>query len=190
MKKAGIILITTAFVCSSGFLKKDKDGNYGVDTSGIEKQANDAAAAASAEVDKAAKSAEEMQAKAVEKIKAEAAKINVSKDEIMADLAKPMDDIKTKVAAMDPEKLTAYLNQYGAVFADTQTKVTEYTQQVKDLKFTEKFSAKGKELKAQLSQYTDQFNGLKEQAEVYMSSLQGLGFDPAMLGIDLSPYGL
>jgi predicted nucleic acid-binding Zn-ribbon protein len=190
MKKAGMILIAAAFVCSSGFFKKSEDGSYSLDTEAAEKKASEASAAASAEVDKASKAAEEAANQAIEKIKAEAAKINVSKEEIMADLEKPLDDIKTKVSAMDPAKLTAYLNQYNTVFEDTQAKVADYTKQVKDLKFTEKFSKKGKELKAQLETYSNQFNGLKEQATVYLDKLKGYGLDPAALGIDLSAYGL
>lgn len=190
MKKFGIVLMAAAFVCSSGFLKKSEDGSYSVDTSGIEKQANDVAVAASAKADEMTKQAEDLSAKAIEKIKEQAAKLTVSKEEVLADLQKPLEDIKTKAAAMDPAKLTAYLGQYSAVFADAQAKVTEYTQQVKDLKWTQKFSAKGKELKSQLSKYSDQFNGLKEQAGVYLEKLKGYGLDPAALGIDLSAYGL
>ncbi len=190
MKNIGIILTAAAFICSSGFLNKDKDGNYSVDTSGIEQKANDAAAAANAQIDDATKQAEAYSAKAIEKIKTEASKIKVSKEEIITDLAKPMDDIKTKIAAMDPVKLTAYISQFSSVLGETQTKVSEYTQQVKDLKFTEKFGAKAKELKTKLGTYTNQLSGLKEQAGLYMNTLKGFGLDPAALGIDLSAYGL
>lgn len=190
MKKIGMILTAAAFVCSSGFFNKSEDGSYSIDTSGIEKQANDAAAAASAKADEVSKQAGEYSAKAIETIKAQAAKLDISKDEIIADLAKPLDEIKTKAAGMDPAKLTAYLGQYSSILTDTQAKVAAYTQQVKDLKWTQKMSAKGKELKAQLETYTNKFNGLKEQAEVYLTSLKGLGLDPAALGIDLSAYGL
>lgn len=190
MKNIGIMLTAAAFVCCSGFLNKDKDGNYSVDTSGIEQQANDAAAAANTEIDKAAKQAEAYSAKALEKIKTEAAKIKVSKEEIMVDLEKPIEDIKTKVSAMDPAKLTAYLGQYSNVITDAQKQVADYTQQVKDLKWTQTFSKKGKELKTQLEKYTNQFSTLKEQAGLYMNTLKGFGLDPAALGLDLSAFGL
>ena len=190
MNKSGLILAAAAFICCSGFFKKSDDGSYSVDTSGIEKQANDAAASANAEIDKASKQAEEYSAKAIEKIKSEAAKLDVPKEEILADLKKPLEEIQAKATAMDPAKLTAYLNQYSHVFADTQAQVADYTQQVKDLNWTEKMSSKGKELKAQLEQYTSQFSSLKEQADLYMNTLSGFGLDPAALGIDLSEYGL
>jgi hypothetical protein len=190
MKKIGFIIMATAFICGSGFLKKSEDGSYSVDTSGVEKQAADAAASASAQADKLSAKASGMSAGATEQIKAAAAKLSVSKEEIMADLKKPMDQVKTKVAAMDAINLTAYLSQYSNVLSETQQKVTDYTQQVKDLKFTQKFGKKAKELKAQLAQYTDQYSGLKDQCSVYMEKLNSFGFDPAALGIDLSAYGL
>lgn len=190
MKKFGLLLMATAFICSSGFFKKSEDGSYAVDTSAVEKQANDAAAAAAAKADELSKQAGDMSAKALEKIKSEAAKLKVSKEEILADLAKPLDDIMTKVSTMDPVKLTAYLNQYSNVFTDTKQKVADYSRQVKDLKWTQKFSKKGKELKSQLAQYNKQFSGLKEQCSVYLDKLESFGFDPAALGIDLSAYGL
>lgn len=190
MKKLGLIIVTTAFVCGSGFFNKGEDGSYSVDTSAVEKQASDATAAATAEADKLKKKADGMSEAANIKIKEAAAKINVPKEEIIADLSKSVDEIKTKVSAMDPVKLTAYLYQYKNVLAESQEKITDYTQQVKDLKFTQKFSAKAKELKAQLAQYTDQYSSLKEQCSVYMDKLNSFGFDPAALGIDLSAYGL
>lgn len=190
MKKAGIVLMAAAFVCSSGFLKKGENGDYALDTSNIEMQAADAVNTASAKAEEASQKAGELSAMAIEKIKAEAAKLNISAADITADLAKPLEEIKTKVAAMDPAKLTAYLGQYSSLFEDTQAKVASYTQQVKDLKWTQKFTAKGREVKAQLAQYTDQLNGLKEQAAMYLTTLKGYGLDPAALGIDLSAYGL
>ena len=190
MKKVGLILMTTAFICGSGFFKKSEDGSYSVDTSAVEKQANDAAAAASTKADELSKQAGDMSAAAIEKIKEQAAKFTVPKDEVVADLSKSMDDIKAKVAAMDPVKLTAYLNQYTTVFSETKAKVAKYAQEVKDLKWTQKWSKKGKELKSQLTQYNKQFSGLKEQCTLYLDKLESYGFDPAALGIDLSAYGL
>ncbi len=190
MKNLGIILMATAFICSSGFLKKGEDGSLSVDTSSLEKKADEATAAANGKIEQVTQAAGELSANALDKIKAEAAKLNVSKEEVLADLGKPLADIKAKVADMDPVKLTAYLSQYTTVVQDAQAKVTEYTQQVKDLKWTQKFTKKGKELKTQLEQYSTQFSSLKEQAGVYIATLKGYGLDPAALGIDLSAYGL
>ena len=190
MKKVGLVLVAVAFVFGCGFLKKSDDGSYALDTAEAEKKANEAAATANAEVEKYSKQAGEMTDAAIAKIKEAAAKISVPKEEVIADLDKSLDDIKKKVAAMDPAKVIAYLDQYNNVFKDTQAKVADYTQQVKDLKWTQKFSKKGKELKANLEKYNDQFAGLKKQAEVYLAQLKSFGLDPAAFGIDLSAYGL
>lgn len=190
MKKVGLLLITAVFVFGSGFLKKSEDGNYSLDTAEAEKKANEAAATANAEVEKYAKQAGEITDAAIAKIKEAAAKISVPKEEVIADLDKTLDELKAKAAAMDPAKVVAYLDQYNNVFKDTQAKVADYTQQVKDLKWTQKFSKKGKELKADLEKYNDRFAGLKDQAEVYLAQLKSFGLDPAAFGLDLSAYGL
>ncbi|MDF7807688.1 hypothetical protein P4E94_09590 [Pontiellaceae bacterium B12219] len=190
MKKFGCIIMATAFICSSGFFKKSEDGSYSVDTSAVEKKAADAAASASAQADKLTAAASDMTAGATEQIKEAAAKYKVSKEEIMADLEKPLEQIKTKIASMDAAKLTSYLGEYGSVLSETKQKVADYTQQIKDLSFTQKFGSKAKELKSQLAQYSDQYSGLKEQCSLYMDKLKSFGFDPSSLGIDLSAYGL
>lgn len=190
MNKFGVILLSAAFVFGSGFFKKSEDGSYSIDTSAAEKQANEAIDKANTEADKYAKKAEDLSASAIEKIKTAAAEINVPKEEILADLDKNLEAIQTKAAAMDPAKLVAYLNQYNTVFEDAQAKVADYSQQAKELKWSEKFSAKGKEVSASLAKYTDQFNGLKEHATVYLNKLKSFGVDPAAFGFDLSAYGL
>jgi uncharacterized coiled-coil DUF342 family protein len=190
MKKIGLIIMATAFVCGSGFFKKSEDGSYSVDTSAIEKQASNATASATAQASKLTAAASDMTAGATEQIKEAAAKYNVSKEEIMADLSKPLDEIKTKLASMDAIKLTSYITEYSSVLSETKQKVADYTEQVKDLKWTEKWSAKAKELKAKVTQYSDQYSGLKEQCSLYMDKLKSFGFDPSSLGIDLSAYGL
>lgn len=190
IKKIGFSVVAAAFVFSSGFMKKGEDGSFSLDTAAVEKKATEVSAQASAEADKLAGQAADAAASAMEQIKAAAAKYSVSEEEIMADLSKSTDAIKAKVSAMDPAKLVAYLDTYQAVFAGTQDKVAEYTAQVKDLKWSEKFSAKGKELKSQLTQYNAQFSGLKEQCGVYMEKLKSYGTALEAYGIDLSAYGL
>lgn len=175
----GITLLAIAFISGSGFLKKNEDGSTSLDTASLTKAAADATA-----------QTESMSQQAMEKIKAAAAKIEVKPEEILADLAKPAEEIKQKVAGMDAANLMAYVNQYSNVFKDTQGQITDYAEQVKSLKFTEAFSAKGKELKSQLSTYTDQLSGLKEQCSHYVTALKGYGIDPAAFGMDLSAYGL
>ncbi|MEN7973545.1 MAG: hypothetical protein ABFR47_06885 [Verrucomicrobiota bacterium] len=179
MKRIGLVLFAAAFVFGSGFLKQNEDGSLSADTSGLIKKA-----------DETAKQAEAMATNAVEQAKKVAESYNVKKEEIIADLEKPVEAIKQKVAGMDAAKLVAYLNQYSNVFSDTQNQVTDYTAQLKELKWTQKLGAKGKELKSQISQYTGQLKGLKEQCSLYIDKLESYGVDPSAYGIDLSAYGL
>ncbi len=179
MKKIGLLIVAVAFVLSSGFLNKNKDGSLSLDKAGLAKEA-----------EKATQKAQTFTADAMEKAKKAAASIDVSKEEIIADLGKSVDQMKQKVSGMDPAKLVAYLNQYRNVLTDTQKEVTEYTTQVKDLKWTEKFGAKGKDLKNKLANYSGQLKGLKEQCGFYISKLESYGVDLSSYGIDLSAYGL
>jgi poly-D-alanine transfer protein DltD len=172
MKKMMTIAFAVAFVFASGFLGKNEDGSISVDTADLSAQA------------------EAMSAKAVEKAVKAAESINVSKDEILGDLGKSMEDIKKKVGEMDPARLIAYLNQYSSVLSDTQKQVADYAAQIKDLKWTKKFSAEARELKGQLKNYTARFDQLKTQATAYIEKLESYGIDLAACGIDLSAFGL
>ena len=86
--------------------------------------------------------------------------------------------------------MVAYLSKYKEVFSGTEGKIADYKEQVKNLKWTQKYSAKGKELKASLNKYNDQFKGLTTQAAVYVEKLEGYGINLADYGVDLSKYGL
>lgn len=188
MKRFGIILIASAFVFSSGFFKKSEDGSYSIDTTSIEKKTTDAIETkATAEAEKmAATSTSEMVAAAKKAV----AQYDITDEEILADLAKTKDEIVAKVAAMDKTKLIAYLSKYKEVFAGTEGKMAEYTKQIKNLSITQKYSAKGKELKASMKKYTDQYDSLKTQAAVYVEKLESYGVNLSSYGIDLSKYGL
>jgi hypothetical protein len=177
--KPSVFIAVVAFVVGSGFLKQNADGTTSLDTSGLAKAAADATG-----------QAETMTADAVAKAKKAAESITVKKEEILADLDKPLEEIKQKVAGMDAARLVAYAGKYGEVFADSQAKIADYTDQLKALKWTEKLGEKGKEIKGQLATYTDQFAGLKQQAGLYMDKIKATGIDPAAYGIDLSAYGL
>ena len=179
MKKTGFILIATAFLLGSGFLKKNEDGSYAADTASLTKAADEMKEEAGA-----------ASAKAIEAAKKKAASMKIPSEEIIADLSKTAEQLKEKVAGMDSATVMAYMGQYSTVLAETQAKITDLTAQVKELNFKDKFTAKGKELKNQLATVTDQFSGLKEQCNVYMEKLQSYGIDPAAFGVDLSAYGL
>ena len=179
MKNITALLIATAFLCGSGFFKQNEDGSVGIDTSSLTQKAGEAA-----------KQTEALSQDAIEKIKAAAAKIAVPKEELVSDLALPIDAIKQKVGGMDTAHLVAYLNQYGSVFEDTQAQIANYAQQVKGLKMTEAFGAKGKELKAELAKYTNQLNGLKEQCSIYADALKAYGVDLSAVVPALSSFGM
>lgn len=180
MKKLGLLIMAVAFVLGSGFLGKDKDGSVAVPgMDEISKQAGEAT-----------KQAEAMTQEAAEKAKKAAASINVKTEEIMADLDKTIDEMKAKVAGMDKARLVAYASKYTDVFADTQDQIAALKGKLKDLKWTEKLGAKGRELKKQISTYNEQFKGLKQQCGLYIDKLESYGVDLSAYGIDLSAYGL
>ncbi len=179
MKKIGLVIITAAFVFSSGFFKKNEDGSYAADTAGLTKAANEMKAEAGA-----------LSEKTIEAAKKKAAAMKVPSEEIIADLSKTTEQLKQKMAGMDTATVMAYMGQYSTVFAETQKKITDLSTQVKDLGWKDKLGSKGKELKGQLATYTDQFNGLKDQCTVYVDKIKSFGIDPAAYGVDLSAYGL
>lgn len=190
MKYLSVMMIATAFVFSSGFFKKGEDGSYSVDSAAVEKTTADAKAMASAEADKLAEKAEATKEEMIAKAKKAAEKYNVKEEEVLGDLGKSKEELKAKVANMDTAKLVAYLSKYKDVFSGTEGKIADYKEQVKNLKWTQKYSAKGKELKASAKKYTDQYNSLKTQASVYVDKLESYGVDLSAYGIDLSKYGL
>ena len=179
MKKSALILCTAAFVFSCGFLGQQEDGSVSVDTSGL-----------AGHSEELAKQADVMSAKAIEKAVKAAESVKVTREEILDDLTKPIDAIKQKAAGMDPAQLIAYLNQYSTVLGDTQQQITDYTAQLKELKWTQQLGSKGKELKKQISMYTDQLKGLTEQCIFYIDKLESYGIDLQACGIDLSAFGL
>lgn len=183
MKKLGLLIVAAAFVFGSGFLKKNADGSTSLDTASLQKQADDATAKAQAEMDKAAKQAEAAKQKAIAETKKAAEKINVKAEDIKADLAMSVDQIKAKIDTFKEDQLLAYAEKYKAIYADKKAQVAEYTQKVKDLKWTEKWGKKGRELKSQLKGYKGQLGTLAEQYTIYADKLKAMG-------IDLSAFGL
>ena len=165
MKKLGLVLMTAAFVLGSGFLKKNEDGSYSADTAELSKQADAVAKDASS------------------KTKEAAAAITVKTDEIMADCNKSVEDMKQKLATMKKDHLLAYTEKYKTLLAGKTDEINAVKQQIKNLKWTEKFGAKSKELKGQLSEYKGQYDALKEKYDLYVGKLKGMG-------VDLSAYGL
>jgi len=109
--------------------------------------------------------------------------LTVKAEEVMGDLNKSVEEIKQKVAAFDKTQVLAYANKYKDVLLEKKDQITELTSKIKGLSMTDALGEKGKALKGQLTQYTDQFNGLKERYSVYLDKLKEFG-------VDLSAYGL
>jgi len=183
MKKLGLLILATAFVFGTGFLKKNEDGSTSLDTASLQKQADKATAKAQDEMEKAATQAEAAKQKAIEETKKAVEKINVKAEDIKADLAMSADQIKAKIDTFKEDQLLAYAEKYKAMFAEKKAQVADYTQKVKDLKWTEKWSKKGRELKSQLKEYKGQLGTLGEQYQVYADKLKAMD-------IDLSSFGL
>ncbi|MEN8255000.1 MAG: hypothetical protein ABFR33_05975, partial [Verrucomicrobiota bacterium] len=101
----------------------------------------------------------------------------------MGDLNQSVEEIKQKVAGFDKTQVLAYADKYKDVLLEKKDQVAALTNKVKSLSMTDALGEKGKALKAQLTQYTDQFNGLKERYQPYLDALKGFG-------VDLSAYGL
>jgi hypothetical protein len=96
MKKPGLFTLAAIIVFGCGFLDQNEDGNVSVDTAGLAKQ-----------TEEATKQAEVVTTASAEKVRKAAESINVSKEEIPADLGKSADEITQKVAGMDPAQLAA-----------------------------------------------------------------------------------
>ncbi|MDD3277214.1 MAG: hypothetical protein PHP93_09210, partial [Kiritimatiellales bacterium] len=107
----------------------------------------------------------------------------VNKDNVMAELDRPVADIKAKVSSLGQPELMAYANTYKDVLLEKKDQIAGLTSQLKALPMADVFGEKGKALKDQLSQYTSQFSGLKERYSVYLDKLKALG-------VDLSAFGL
>ncbi len=109
------------------------------------------------------------------------AALNVKKEDVLADLDQSIEQVKKKVAAFEKTQLLAYMDQYKAVILEKKDEIAALTEQVKALPVTELMGDKAKELKSQLSQYSDQFSALKDRYSLYLDQLKEYG-------VDLSDY--
>jgi hypothetical protein len=125
----------------------------------------------------------EKAAEVTKKTAAAVSAVTVQAEDVMSDLNQSVEEIQQKVAAFDKTQLLAYADKYKDVILEKKDQIAELTNNLKGLSITDTLSEKGKALKDQLAQYTDQFNGLKERYSVYLDGLKALG-------VDLSAYGL
>lgn len=107
----------------------------------------------------------------------------VSKDDVMAELDQPVADLKAKVETLAQPELLAYAGTYKDVLLEKKDQLAGLTSQLKGLPMGDMLGEKGKAIKDQISQYTTQFNGLKERYGVYLDKLKSLGVDLSAFGI-------
>ncbi len=109
--------------------------------------------------------------------------LSVKTENVMDDLNQSVEEIKQKVAHFDKAQTLAYANKYKDVLLEKKAQVIAVVDKINGLSLTDAMGEKGKILKTQLAQYTDQLNALKTRYSVYLDTLKGLG-------VDLSTYGL
>jgi hypothetical protein len=108
---------------------------------------------------------------------------SVKAEDVMGDLNSSVEELKQKVAGFEKTQVIAYADKYKDVILEKKDQITELSEKVKGLSMTEVIGEKGKALKEELSQYTDQLDGLKDRFGVYLEKLE-------TYGVDLSAYGL
>lgn len=109
--------------------------------------------------------------------------LTVSKNEVLAEINQPIEDLKAKVEALAQPELLAYANTYKDVLLEKKDQLAGLADQLKGLPMAAMLGEKGKAIKDQVSQYTAQFNQLKERYRVYLDKLKSLGVDLSAFGI-------
>ncbi|WP_372806523.1 hypothetical protein [Pontiella sp.] len=176
------MLAATAISANAGLLDKDENGNFAA-MADLSEKADAAKVSASNEWAKASAISKETYAKAIEETKKAMAMLNVKAEDVQANLGLSAADLKAQLENFKAEKLLAYAGEYQKLLETTKTKVADYGAQVKELKWTQKFTAKGRALKGQLKDYQAQLDTLSSQYGVYIDKLKAMG-------INLSDYGL
>jgi gas vesicle protein len=109
--------------------------------------------------------------------------ISVKAEDVMADLDQSVEEVKQQVSNFDKDQLLAHADEYQAVILEKKNQLLALGNKLKGLSMTELLGEKGKALKSQLSQYTEQLTALKDRYEIYLNKLKEFG-------VDLSAYGL
>jgi ABC-type transporter Mla subunit MlaD len=183
MKKIIFYALAAGLALGSG-CKRNKDGTKEMMSSDEVAEKTHAMAAQTTE--KAAvvtEKAEAVTKEVVQKTEAAVSELTVKAEDVMADLNQSVEQVKEKVAGFDKTQLTAYADTYKDVLLEKKDQLAGLTDQLKGLSMTDMIGEKGKALKDQAAQYTEQLSGLKERYSVYLDQLK-------TFGVDLSAYGL
>lgn len=180
MKQAIFYALATSLVLATGCTKETEDGTKELmTTEEVVGKTQETAVKATEKAAEVTEKAEE----ATQQVTAAVSSLTVKAEDVMSDLNKSVEEIKQKVAGFDKSQVIAYANTYKDVLIEKKDQLAAMTEKVKALSMTEMLGEKGKELKAQLAQYTEQITGLQDRYGVYLDQLKAFG-------VDLSAYGL
>lgn len=179
MKKVIFYALLTGLVVFAG-CKRNEDGSTELmSATEVAEKSQETAVAVAEKTAEATEKAEEVTKQATAAVSSFAVKA----EDVMGDLNQSVEQIKQKVSGFDKTQILSYADKYKDVLLEKKDQLAELTSKIKGLSMTEAMGEKGKVLKDQLAQYSDQFNGLKERYSIYLDKLKE--FD-----VDLSEYGL
>lgn len=180
MKHVAFYALAAGLVLATGCTKQNEDGTTAVMTpEEVAEKTQKTAVKATEKAAVVTANAEE----ATKQVTAAVSSLTVKAEDVMGDLNKSVEEIQQKVAGFDQSQVMAYANTYKDVLLEKKDQFAALTEKVKGLSMTEMLGEKGKELKGQLAQYTEQIAGLKDRYGIYLDQLKEFG-------VDLSAYGL
>lgn len=185
MKQTVFYVLAAGLILSTGCSKKEETP-VRESPAAAESMTEQAETVTAQAAEKIAAVTEQAQAAAKEmtqKVEAVKSAFSVKPEQVMEELSQPVENIKTKVAALGQPELMAYANTYKDVLLEKKEQFAGLTDQLKSLPMGDLLGGKGKEIKDQIAQYTAQFSGLKERYGVYLDKLKAFGVDLSAFGI-------
>lgn len=180
MTKIVYYALVAGLVLGAGCSKENEDGTTEMmSAEEVAEKTQETAVQVTEKAAEVTEKAEEVTKQATEAISS----LTVKAEDVMADLNKSVEQIKEKVAAFDKTQLLGYADTYKDVILEKKGQLDTLTEKVKGLSAMELIGEKGKALKSELTQYTEQLTGLKDRYNVYLGKLQEFG-------VDLSAYTL
>lgn len=180
MKQIVFYAFAACLILEVGCTKKNEDGTTEVmSTEEVSVKTQETAIKATEETIKVTEKAEE----ATKQVTAVVSSLTVETEDVMGDLNQSVKEVKQKVAGLDKTQLLAYANTYKDVILEKKEQLTGLSKKISGLSMSEILGEKGKLLKNQLTQYTEQLTGLKDRYSIYLDKLKEFG-------MDLSAYGL